>query len=762
MNFFKNLHPLLRVTKNDNSNSTAGYALLQAIGDSLTTAESYGIQSKIESFLNTADGSYLDEFGSWFGVYRKDGQSDDDYRQWIHDFVLLKRGTVNSIVHALKTILDLPNANISVYEPYKNMFTLDKSFLDGADHLEGHYYRYAIITVNIDQAPSQEISDIIQAFKPAGVMFWINSKLDGGSYYKDTYKLRLDTLTDSIISTYMGSNFNIDQIIDSSYAYKNIINSNIFKLDSSYLDGPDVLGGDINKDRTMYSSGVITENTLSGIENNFDSNYLDQLNYWSSLGTNLLTGSQGPFTPDSSPSNYDNAIYTSVNGYFENGVTYTISSKSNGNFTDDHEPNTESDNIVLWLTNVNLDNSESKFSYIVSSSTTGTTGTTFAWPYPSQYATVRVNSYHKEPDMEVDHIKIEKGSVATPWCPNPEEFSYVSYDLTNEDLISLSPSSESYFNPGDIQSNDLNFDGKDNSAVGTNLLTGTADKILTGSGSWVSGYLSNETENDFLPLLQGLEGETVTFSFDYEYHGFVKGSGQNRIGWEVGILADSITSYHGRWYNPDSSTNSSGSGRISGTFVVPKNITSIVAVKGWIEFSGSGTGTLSHFKLEKGSVATDWCPNPADVLKNLTVSIAFKDIFYNRFGSFIRLYTKDNPTLTYDSAWKSIISNVEVTLNANISPSLPIMLYNFNTSTFDSLTAGSKISNFQDYVSTSGYSLLSCSDPENSLINTIFNNIYLYLQGTFDKYNDTTAYINSESEEILIPLATTTTTTIAP
>lgn len=746
MNFFKNLHPLLRVTKNDNSNSTAGYALLQAIGDSLTTAESYGIQSKIESFLNTADGSYLDEFGSWFGVYRKDGQSDDDYRQWIHDFVLLKRGTVNSIVHALKTILDLPNANISVYEPYKNMFTLDKSFLDGADHLEGHYYRYAIITVNIDQAPSQEISDIIQAFKPAGVMFWINSKLDGGSYYKDTYKLRLDTLTDSIISTYMGSNFNIDQIIDSSYAYNNIINSNIFKLDSSYLDGPDILGGDINKDRTMYSSGVITENTLSGIESNFDSNYLDQLNYWSSLGTNLLTGSQGPFTPDSSPSNYDNAMYTNITGYFEKGATYTISASSNGNFTDDHEPNTESDNIVLWLTNVNLDNSESKFSDIVSSSTTGTKGTTFTWPFPSQYATVRINSYHKESDMEVDHIKIEKGSVATPWCPNPTEFSYVSYDLTNEDLISLSPSSESYFNPGDIQSNDLNFDGKDNIAVGTNLLINTNNDLVVDDSSNTSQGWKCATIYDDL-----IAGSVYTFSSEVSV-----------LGTTTSIDVKPYNPTTGNTINDSYTTFSIVDGKISGLVNPTDGYTELIIYAGNSGNTHGNKVTFHHMKLEKGSVATDWCPNPADVLKNLSVSIAFKDILYNRFGSFISLYIKDNPTLTYDSAWKSIISNVEVTLNANISPSLPIMLYNFNTSTFDSLTAGSKISNLQDYVSTSGYSLLSYSDPENSLINTIFNNIYLYLQGTFDKYNDTTAYINSESEEILVPLATTTTTTIAP
>lgn len=157
-----------------------------------------------------------------------------------------------------------------------------------------------------------------------------------------------------------------------------------------------------------------------------------------------------------------------------------------------------------------------------------------------------------------------------------------------------------------------------NSAVGTNLLTGTADKILT--GTFTGGFVSNENNDDFLSLLKGLEGEVVTISVDYEYQGFVAGSARNRIGWEVKLFTDSNTLYFGPWYNIPS-TNSSGSGRISSTFVVPENITSVESANGYIQFSGSGTGTVSHLKLEKGSLATDWCPNPAD---NATVTAVSK------------------------------------------------------------------------------------------------------------------------------------------
>ncbi|WCL69153.1 collagen-like protein [Lactiplantibacillus plantarum] len=150
----------------------------------------------------------------------------------------------------------------------------------------------------------------------------------------------------------------------------------------------------------------------------------------------------------------------------------------------------------------------------------------------------------------------------------------------------------------------------DNSAVGTNLLTGTGYHTVTGAGTQTDGYLSNETTYNLLTLFKGLEGQTVTVSVDYEYSGFIAGSGQNRLGWETQITADTTT-YFGPWYFPN---NASGSGRISATFVVPENITRVDESMGYIQFYGSGTGTLSHLKLEKGSVATDWCPNPSEIL----------------------------------------------------------------------------------------------------------------------------------------------------
>lgn len=144
---------------------------------------------------------------------------------------------------------------------------------------------------------------------------------------------------------------------------------------------------------------------------------------------------------------------------------------------------------------------------------------------------------------------------------------------------------------------------------GRNLLTGTNSHTVTSIGAFTGDYLSNETDDDLLTLFKRLEGQTVTVSVDYRYSGFVAGSSRNRIGWEIALITD-FASYQGAWYFPNSD---SGSGRLSSTFVVPKNVTGIAEGLGYIQFSGSGSGALSHLKLEKGSIATPWTPAPEDI-----------------------------------------------------------------------------------------------------------------------------------------------------
>jgi len=236
--------------------------------------------------------------------------------------------------------------------------------------------------------------------------------------------------------------------------------------------------------------------------------------------------------------------------------------------------------MIYWGLN---DNPEGSYSAATANPSNNEVVITDSWQRVSETAVATSDGYlrprierssNNTHVLQIAGIKVEKGSTATPWSPALEDVS----------------------------------------DYGRNLLTGTGNHTVTGTGAFTADYLSNETTYDLLTLFKGLEGQTVTVSVDYNYSGFVAGSKTSRLGWETQINAGT-PAYYGAWYSPDYSHNDSGSGRISYTFVVPINIISVGGSKGYIQFSGSGTGTLSHIKLEKGSVATPWTPAPEDVLK---------------------------------------------------------------------------------------------------------------------------------------------------
>lgn len=136
--------------------------------------------------------------------------------------------------------------------------------------------------------------------------------------------------------------------------------------------------------------------------------------YVNTNGANLLNGSKGPFKPGKKPANFDNNILyvgnTSI--YMEQGQEYTISAKTDGNFTAHHDELKESDNVVLWIMDKDVRNYQ-----IVSDLKTGTTGTKITWNKPTGTYHLRVNTYRKDPDKlkSVWDVKVEKGSIKSDY-----------------------------------------------------------------------------------------------------------------------------------------------------------------------------------------------------------------------------------------------------------------------------------------------------------------------------------------------------------
>lgn len=260
MNFWKNLHPLLRREENTNEGSANG-AVLHAIAGALSDAEKELIPSRMQSSLNTASGSYLDYWGYWFGVIRKTNEDDDSYRYRIVQYLLLGRGTAASIIKGIKYALDDQSATITIFEPWQNIFYLDKSKMDSIYYMQGSYYRYGVITVNIDRPLDESIWLAIQAFKPAGVRISVEYNATLSYLAEPTLLAKLDSQANSLLTLNYG-NDNEDSVLTlglnaESQPYPD---TNKFILDESLLNSTATLSAVdtflLNEDNSLWLSHI--------------------------------------------------------------------------------------------------------------------------------------------------------------------------------------------------------------------------------------------------------------------------------------------------------------------------------------------------------------------------------------------------------------------------------------------------------------------------------------------------------------------------
>lgn len=148
---------------------------IDALQAPLDQAENDLYQAKLESFLDTAEGDWLEYWGSWLGLHRANGQDDDDYREALKAHVLHSRNTIESLREALANFLQTKVENIFIYEPFRDMMVWNSSSWNTYKFYPSTYYRYAVIDIQLDAAYNNVTSQIINLFRPAGVMWVITS-----------------------------------------------------------------------------------------------------------------------------------------------------------------------------------------------------------------------------------------------------------------------------------------------------------------------------------------------------------------------------------------------------------------------------------------------------------------------------------------------------------------------------------------------------------------------------------------------------------
>lgn len=172
-----NLHPLqgYKIRGLREPSGKENDAFIDALQKGLDDAEDGMYQAKLDSFLDTSRGRWLDYWGSWLGLHRL-SRDDDTYREALKEHVLHKRDTIDALREAIAKYLKTNIGNIFIYEPFRDMFIWNGSRWNTYKFWPSTYYRYAVIDVQIDNPFNSVVNEIINLFRPAGV-YWVITSL---------------------------------------------------------------------------------------------------------------------------------------------------------------------------------------------------------------------------------------------------------------------------------------------------------------------------------------------------------------------------------------------------------------------------------------------------------------------------------------------------------------------------------------------------------------------------------------------------------
>lgn len=266
--FWKNLHPLIRRDRKSPYEDDTNYAILNAIDNELKDLEEETFKSRIQSSLKTATGFFLDEYGDFFGVFRrKEDEEDEDYRERIVEAINVPRGTNDSIKKAIRSYLENNTLGIEIYEPWEDIFYLNRppSRLNGKHKMQGKYYHFAVIDVYIGSPFGKDIVSLINDYKPAGVTLHTtydpslgDIDISGENYwgaipYIHTLTKPIETTLEMYNSLYQPLSGRV-KLSDSK-----LLNT-IFNLNNSDINSEDVLSGNYSTSNSrLHIAGTARE-----------------------------------------------------------------------------------------------------------------------------------------------------------------------------------------------------------------------------------------------------------------------------------------------------------------------------------------------------------------------------------------------------------------------------------------------------------------------------------------------------------------------
>ncbi|GLI90615.1 hypothetical protein [Bacillus subtilis] len=155
------------IFKQRNSNPD-NEAFIEALSNQLQVANKDADLMEQELDLRQSSAEWLDEWGSWFGVKRLTGETDEHYRFRILT-AMEDKVTIPAIKRGVKKVMG-DDTVIKIYEPFEEIRYFNVSTFSGVGRFQdGDYYRIGVIDVIINKPITEELMAFINTLKAAGI-----------------------------------------------------------------------------------------------------------------------------------------------------------------------------------------------------------------------------------------------------------------------------------------------------------------------------------------------------------------------------------------------------------------------------------------------------------------------------------------------------------------------------------------------------------------------------------------------------------------
>ena len=536
-------------------------AILGAIDTQLKSVEEKTVESKIQHYLDSATNEYLDYFGSWFGLHRNNDENDFYYRNRIINHIKHPRNTIGALRTQLAKYLKTLVTNIAIYEPWTDILLLNDSAskTNSKSNMYGTYYHPAIIEITISTQFDPQVIDIINWFRPAGVIYVLqySSALDPdvAQIWKfppvDLGALEQALTNDILVSNNKYDNYTLtlnDKLTTSS--------DTLFELNNSDLDSKDVLSGskDIGREYYNYlsfSNGLINpskretipqflnktipilkdnyENTvpvdgkdLSVSITPFKDNYLNYVDDTYSL-SNWKTNKE---------INYENIKSSYVQGDKDVQLYLDLSNSINLNDIFKATLSVYSDNDIsnceytVTILGTNGEKVTSQDSFSLSKGTNYLTLPNISIDFEVNYINFTVQADNNVIKIEKPFLTTSDTNDAIKWTPSLKDFNQSNLDSNEEDVYVAFDIKKYFINTID--------------SLG-DIISKLPDNYTNVQlNRYIDGYLVNKIVNSAISVTDDAEVSLVIYNFNTGNYETIDNS-KSTINYKIANLADYLS-----------------------------------------------------------------------------------------------------------------------------------------------------------------------------------------------------------------------------